>query len=61
MREIAEFCWLRRNEVVMNTPSFDVQLKFIEEWIVKPNIFEVRIETEKEENKDDKPKYDEIF
>ena len=43
----------------MNIPSFDAELKFIEEWIAKPKIVADCIKIAKEENKDDKTNYDE--
>ena len=43
----------------MNIPSFDAELKVIEEWIAEPKIVADCIKIAKEENKDDKPNYDE--
>jgi hypothetical protein len=42
-----------------DTPRFD-ELKFIEEWIAKPKIVEDCIEIATKENKDDKPKHEDL-
>jgi len=42
-----------------DTPRFD-ELKFIEEWIAKPKIVEDCIDIATKENKDDKPKHEDL-